>query len=139
MHICSLSNIHKRRTVVNTPGAFFEKYFAGARQRPRGHLVPRISISPSCAPHPATALPQRVLVALVPLHEFGDAVDGFLVDHIPLIRQQHQIKVHHAGMQFCYRFDFAILAFLQLRREHILEPVRLVERKWNRLVICIDH
>ena len=42
-------------------------------------------------------------------------------------------------MQFCNRFDFAVLAFLQLRREHILEPVRLVESKWNRLVIRIDH
>ena len=28
----------------------------------------------SCAPHLATALPQRVLVALVPFHELGDAV-----------------------------------------------------------------
>ena len=54
------------------PAAFFEKYFAGARQRPRGHLVTRISGLSN--PHPATALPQRVLVALVPLHELGDAV-----------------------------------------------------------------
>ena len=46
MHICSLSNIHKRETVVNTPGAFFEKYFAGTRQRPRGHLAPRIQQLP---------------------------------------------------------------------------------------------
>ena len=42
-------------------------------------------------------------------------------------------------MQFCYRFDFAVLAFLQLRREHILEPVRLVERKRNRLIVRINH
>ena len=28
------------------PAAFFEKYFAGARQRPRGHLVPRIQQLP---------------------------------------------------------------------------------------------
>ena len=42
-------------------------------------------------------------------------------------------------MQFCYRFDFSILAFLQLRREHILEPVRLVERKRDRLIVCIDN
>ena len=84
-------------------------------------------------------LSQRVLVALVPLHEFGDAVDGFLVDHNPLIRQQHQVKIHHAGMQFCYRFDFAILAFLQLRREHILKAVCLIERKRDRLVVGIDH
>ena len=46
MHICSLLNINKRETVVNTPGAFFEKYFAEARQRPRGHLVPRIQQQP---------------------------------------------------------------------------------------------
>ena len=42
-------------------------------------------------------------------------------------------------MQFCYRFDFAVLAFLLFRREHILKPIRLVESKWNRLVIRIDH
>ena len=42
-------------------------------------------------------------------------------------------------MQFCNRFDFAVLAFLQLRREYILEPVRLVERKRHRLIVRINH
>lgn len=42
-------------------------------------------------------------------------------------------------MQFCNRFDFAVLAFLLFRREHILKPFRLVESKWNRLVVRIDH
>jgi len=65
IHICSLLNINKHKAVVNTPGAFFEKYFAGARQRPRGHLAPRIQ---------QPTLPQWVLVTLVPLHELGDAV-----------------------------------------------------------------
>ena len=46
MHICSLPNINKREAIVNTPAAFFEKNFAGARQRPRGHLVLRILQQP---------------------------------------------------------------------------------------------
>ena len=40
----------------------------------------------SCAPHLATALPQRVLVALVPLHELGDVVDvGEVADHVAVV------------------------------------------------------
>ena len=93
LHICSLSNVHKRQAVVNTPAHFFciffpypfciffciapLPFFAGARQRPRGHLVTSIQ---------QPTLSQRVLVALVPLHELGDAIDvGEVANHVTVV------------------------------------------------------
>lgn len=53
--------------------------------------------------------------------------------------QQHQVEIHHTGVQFCNRFDFAELAFLLFRREHELETIALVEKQRDRLVVRIDN
>ena len=65
---------------------------AGRLSIPPAHFLKNISRgrasdpAGSCAPHPATALPQRVLVALVPLHELGDAVDvGEVANHVAVV------------------------------------------------------